>query len=74
MENIDNPANNDEYLEYFMLVTEAITRYGLTEDQELGKLISKTEIKDIYLKSFLKRCTPNQAAVLVQLYLDRVYD
>ena len=74
MENDTDISSSSEYLEYFKLVTEAVVKHGLGEEEELPKLISADDVKRICAKSFINRRTPNEAAVMIRLFLDRIYD
>jgi hypothetical protein len=74
MEDKKNPLKNLDYLEYYKFVTDAVAKHGISGRDDLSKLISAEDVKKICLRSYIEKCTPNQAAVMIQLFWDRKYD
>ncbi len=74
MEDKKKLLKNFDYLEYYKLVTDALAKFGSSEGDDLSELISAKDVKKICLRSYIEKCTPNQAAVMIQLFWDRIYD
>ncbi len=65
---------NKEYVEYLKLVTEAFAKHGIEEGDDISELINNEDVRRIFIRSYLQKCTPNQAAVMIQLYWDGIKD